>query len=326
MDLKYLVTGAAGFIGFHMSNALLERGDEVIGIDNLNEYYDPILKKARLLQLSVHEKFRFFKIDLIDYQALETLFATEKFDSVCHLAAQAGVRYSISNPFVYQKSNVEGFLNILELCRCHQPENLVYASSSSVYGGNEKMPFSVQDRTDRPISLYAATKKTNELMAYTYHHLYGMKCTGLRFFSVYGPWGRPDMALYTFSEAILGGREIELYNYGKMKRDFTYVDDIVGGIIAALDIGFEYEVLNLGNSHMVELGYFVECIEKELGLSARKAFMSLQPGDVPATCADIEYSREKLGFQPRVSIEEGVSRFIAWFKRYKAGDFDGVLP
>lgn len=314
--MKYLVTGVAGFIGFHVAQALLKQGKIVVGLDNINDYYDPRLKMARLNRLESYSDFSFIRGDLTDYSLLQRMFAESGFDQVCHLAAQAGVRYSLKNPFVYQKSNLEGFLNILELCRDFQVKNLVYASSSSVYGGNKKIPFSVEDRTDSPISLYAATKKANELMAYSYHHLYGLKCTGLRFFTVYGPWGRPDMALFKFTNAILKGDAIDVFNYGKMKRDFTYIDDIVAGVLSALEKAYDYEVFNLGNSDTVELLYFIECIENEIGIVARKNFLPLQAGDVPETFADISYSTDKLGFYPKVSIEEGVRRFIQWYKDY----------
>ncbi|NLU49558.1 MAG: NAD-dependent epimerase [Syntrophomonadaceae bacterium] len=314
--MKYLVTGAAGFIGFHVSRALLTRGDTVIGLDNLNDYYDPRLKEDRVKQLTVFSEFTFVRGDIADYSLLCELNEMHKFDKVCHLAAQAGVRYSLVNPFVYERANLLGFLNILEMCRNSGVENLVYASSSSVYGGNEKIPFSIEDRTDKPISLYAATKKANELMAYTYHHLYAMRCTGLRFFTVYGPWGRPDMALFKFTRAILNGGEIEVYNYGRMKRDFTYIDDIVRGVLAALDKDYDFEIFNLGNSQPVELGYFIECIERTLGRTARKKLLPLQPGDVEATYADIDYSTEKLGFVPKTTIEEGIRKFIEWYREY----------
>ncbi len=314
--MKYLVTGAAGFIGFHVAQALLARGDIVVGLDNLNSYYSTALKEDRLRRLDRQERFSFVRGDLIDYRLLKDLFAGKGFDKVCHLAAQAGVRYSLIDPFAYQKSNLEGFLNILELCRSFQIKNLVYASSSSVYGGNKKIPFSVQDRTDNPVSLYAATKKANELMANTYHHLYGLKCTGLRFFTVYGPWGRPDMAYFKFTKAITEGNEIEVYNYGRMKRDFTYIDDIVAGVIAALDKDYDCKLFNLGNSHPVELSLFIECIEKVLGLATRKKYLPMQPGDVEETYADIAYSTEKLGYMPSIPIEVGISKFVDWYKAY----------
>jgi len=314
--MRYFITGVAGFIGFHVARALLARSDVVVGLDNINDYYDPALKKDRLEQLEAFNNFTFIRGDLIDYSLLEYLFRKNYFDKVCHLAAQAGVRYSLKNPFVYQKSNLEGFLNILELCRNFNIKNLVYASSSSVYGTNKKIPFSEKDMTESPISIYAATKKANELMVYTYHHLYGLKCTGLRFFTVYGPWGRPDMAYFKFTRAIVEEKEIEVYNYGKMKRDFTYIDDILSGVIAALDKDYDFEIFNLGNSSPVELNYFIECIEKELGKKSRKIFLPMQVGDVEVTYADINHSRKKLGFAPRTSIEEGIEKFIKWYREY----------
>lgn len=314
--MQYLVTGAAGFIGFHLAQALLTRGDHVVGLDNMNHYYSPKLKEDRIAKLTKHKAFSFYTMDLCDFKNLQNLFSRQSLNKVCHLAAQAGVRYSLENPFVYQRSNIEGFLNILELCRRFKIENLVFASSSSVYGANEKIPFCVTDNTDRPISLYATTKKANELMAYAYHHLYGLKCTGLRFFTVYGPWGRPDMALFKFTRGILEGRTIDVYNKGNMKRDFTYIDDIVSGIVSALDKDFEWDIFNLGNSNSVSILYFIECIEKELGITAFKNYLSMQAGDVPRTYAEIEHSRDKLGFSPGVSIEEGIHRFIVWYKDY----------
>jgi len=314
--MKYLVTGAAGFIGFHTARALLERGDQVVGVDNLNEYYDPTLKYGRLKILKTYPGFNFVKLDITNYDGMDRLFGEHHFPQVCHLAAQAGVRYSLNDPFAYQKSNLEGFLNILELCRHHGVQNLVYASSSSVYGGNDKIPFSVQDKTDRPLSIYAATKKANELMAYSYHHLFGLKCTGLRFFTVYGPWGRPDMALFKFTRAILAGEEIEVYNYGQMKRDFTYIDDIVAGILAALDHAYDWEIFNLGNSNPVDLDYFIDCLEKALGRKAIRKMLPLQAGDVPETYAVIESSTMKLGFVPQTAVEAGIAEFVKWYTQY----------
>ncbi|MEN6325475.1 MAG: NAD-dependent epimerase/dehydratase family protein [Syntrophomonas sp.] len=312
----YLVTGGAGFIGFHVSKALLERGNIVIAIDNLNDYYDPNFKKARLKELEHYSNFTFTKVDLVDYAEIQRIFEEKSIDKVCHLAAQAGVRYSLENPFVYQKSNLEGFLNILELCRHSKVKNLVYASSSSVYGENQTIPFSVDDRTDKPVSLYAATKKANELMAYTYHHLYQLKCTGLRFFTVYGPWGRPDMAYFKFSRAIMEGKTIDVYNYGQMERDFTYIDDIVTGVLAALDRDYDLEVFNLGNSQPNKLEELITYLEKMLGKSAIKNYLPMQAGDVPRTYADIDYSREKLGFNPATSLESGLNRFVKWYLDY----------
>ncbi|MDY0047330.1 MAG: NAD-dependent epimerase [Thauera propionica] len=332
--MKILVTGAAGFIGMHTSQRLLARGDQVVGLDNLNDYYDPTLKEARLARLTPHEGFRFVKMDVADRAGMERLFAEEKFDRVIHLAAQAGVRYSLQNPHAYIDSNLVGFMNILEGCRHAKVQHLVYASSSSVYGGNTKMPFSERDSVDHPVSIYAATKKANELMAHTYSHLYGLPTTGLRFFTVYGPWGRPDMALFLFTKAILEGRPIDVFNHGKMKRDFTFVDDIVEGVIrtldrtAAPDAAFDsdnpapgrsnapYRVFNIGNHNPVELMAFVSAIEETLGVTAQKNFMPLQDGDVPATYADTEALNAWTGFAPATSVKDGVARFVAWYRDY----------
>ena len=330
--MKILVTGAAGFIGMHASQRLLARGDEVVGLDNLNDYYDPTLKDARLARLTPHPAFRFVKMDVADRAGMEGLFATEKFDRVIHLAAQAGVRYSLQNPQAYIDSNVVGFMNVLEGCRYSKVQHLVYASSSSVYGGNTRMPFSERDSVDHPVSIYAATKKANELMAHTYSHLYGLPTTGLRFFTVYGPWGRPDMALFLFTKAILEGRPIDVFNHGKMKRDFTYVDDIVEGVIRTLDRTAEpdaafdsdrpdpgrskapFRVFNIGNHDPVQLMDFVTAIESTLGMSAQKNFMPLQDGDVPATYADTEALNAWTGFAPATSVQDGVARFVAWYR------------
>ena len=312
----YLVTGAAGFIGFHVSRALLERGDRVIGLDNLNDYYDVSLKEARLGLLNDYQQFSFYQKDLANLEGLTEIFADNSIGFVCNMAAQAGVRYSLINPFAYQSSNLEGFLNLIHLSQEHQVENFVYASSSSVYGNNKKVPFSVQDRVDQPISLYAATKKANELVAHTYSHLYGLPCSGLRLFTVYGPWGRPDMALFIFTRAILNGQPIEVYNYGKMKRDFTYIDDIVRGVLASLDRPTPCSVYNLGNSRTVDLLYFIECIEKELGEKAEKKLLPMQPGDVAETYADISESQRDLGFQPTTKIEEGIEHFVRWYRSF----------
>ena len=332
--MKILVTGAAGFIGMHASQRLLARGDEVVGLDNLNDYYDPTLKEARLARLTPHPAFRFVKMDVADRAGMEQLFASEKFDRVIHLAAQAGVRYSLQNPQAYIDSNVVGFMNVLEGCRYSKVQHLVYASSSSVYGGNTRMPFSERDSVDHPVSIYAATKKANELMAHTYSHLYGLPTTGLRFFTVYGPWGRPDMALFLFTKAILEGRPIDVFNHGKMKRDFTYVDDIVEGVIRTLDRTAEsdptfdsdqpdpgrsnapFRVFNIGNHDPVQLMDFVTAIETTLGMSAQKNFMPLQDGDVPATYADTEALNAWTGFAPATSVQEGVARFVAWYRDY----------
>ena len=311
-----LVTGAAGFIGFHLSKGLLEKGYRVIGLDSMNEYYDVSLKKSRLEILKPYPDFLFYKEDIQNLSGLKKVFETHTIDRICNLAAQAGVRYSLENPFSYQKSNLEGFLNLLEIAREYQVQNFVYASSSSVYGSNEKVPFSVEDRVDSPVSLYAATKKANELMAHAYHHLFDFPCTGLRYFTVYGPWGRPDMALFLFTDAILNNRPIDVYNYGRMRRDFTYIDDIVDGTIAAIEKPHAYEVFNLGNSDTTELMEFIRLIEEELGMEAQKNMMPLQPGDVPATSADIQKSKEMLGFSPKTSIREGIHNFLVWYREY----------
>jgi len=318
IQMKTLVTGAAGFIGFHVARALLERGQEVIGIDNLNPYYDVSLKRGRLKLITSNPLFTFYQGDINDLATLETIFADHPIDRICSLAAQAGVRHSIQNPFVYEESNLKGFLNLLELARHSPVRNFVFASSSSVYGANRKLPLSVEDTVDTPISLYAATKKANELMAHAYSHLFDIPLTGLRYFTVYGPWGRPDMALFLFTEAIINGRPIEIYNFGKMKRDFTYIDDIVKGTIAALDNPFKYEIFNLGNSKSVELMKLIEIIEEELGIVAKKKFLPLQPGDVPETYADIEKTKRLLGFNPKTSIRSGIRSFLSWYRDYYA--------
>jgi UDP-glucuronate 4-epimerase len=332
--MKILLTGAAGFIGMHVAQRLLSRGDQVVGIDNLNAYYDPSLKQARLRELNGLAGFRFERMDVANGQALEALFAREKFDRVVHLAAQAGVRYSIDNPLAYGDSNLSGFLHLLEACRHHPVEHLVYASSSSVYGGNAKMPFSEADSVDHPVSLYAATKKANELMAHTYSHLYGIPTTGLRFFTVYGPWGRPDMAYFSFTRDILAGKPIAVFNGGKMMRDFTYIDDIVDGVVAVLDKpatpdpAFDalaphpgrarapYRVFNIGNQDPVQLGEFIETIERAIGVEAVKVYKPMQPGDVVATHADVSALREWTGVSPRTPLGVGIGRFAEWFQRY----------
>lgn len=311
-----LVSGSSGFIGFHLSLALLNQGFSVAGLDNMNHYYDPSLKQARLKILKKQAKFKFYELDLCDYKSLTQLFQQEKIKKVCHLAAQAGVRYSLENPFAYQKSNLEGFLNILECCRHHKIENLVYASSSSVYGKNELYPFSESQNVDYPISLYAATKKANELMAHTYHHLYNLPVTGLRFFTVYGPYGRPDMALFLFTKAILANQPIQVFNEGRMQRDFTYIDDIVAAIMVALEKNYPYEIFNLGNNRPVELNYFISCVEKVLGKTAIRELLPMQAGDVSKTCADISHAAAKLNYQPKTSIEEGIRHFIDWYRSY----------
>ena len=332
--MKILVTGAAGFIGSHLAKYLLNRGDEVVGLDNLNDYYDVSLKQARLKKLETQAGFRFIKLDLADRQGIAELFTQEKFEKVVNLAAQAGVRYSIVNPYAYIDSNIQGFINILEGCRHNDVKHLVYASSSSVYGANTSMPFSVHDNIDHPLSLYAASKKSNELMAHTYSHLYRLPTTGLRFFTVYGPWGRPDMAMFLFAKAILAGEPIQVFNYGKMKRDFTYIDDIVEGVVRTMDhtatinpewsgeqpdpgtSAAPYRLYNIGNNNPVELMYLIEVLEKTLGKTAEKQMMPIQPGDVPETYADVEALVADVGFKPATSIEDGVARFVEWYREY----------
>lgn len=314
--MAILVTGAAGFIGFHLCKELLKNGVSVVGYDSVNDYYDPSLKEARLKILAKSENFTFYRSDLCDFNALEKVFEKHAVQKVCNLAAQAGVRYSLINPFAYQKSNLEGFLNIIELSKRAEVKNFVYASSSSVYGNNKKLPFSVKDNVDHPISLYAASKKANELIAHTYSHLFQLPTTGLRFFTVYGPYGRPDMALFIFTKKILAGEPIDVYNNGNMRRDFTYIDDIINGIIAALDIPSDYEIFNLGNHRSENLMDFIRLIEKNLGRQAKINFAPIQPGDVPETFADIDHARKKLGFNPSTGIELGIKRFIDWYKDY----------
>jgi UDP-glucuronate 4-epimerase len=331
---KILVTGAAGFIGFHLSKRLLARGDEVVGLDNLNDYYDVILKKARLAQLEDYQNFRFIQLDIANREDIAELFTQAKFNDVVNLAAQAGIRYSIQNPYTYVDSNLVGFVNLLEGCRHHNIEHFVFASSSSVYGLNTKMPFSVHHNVDHPISLYAATKKANELMAHTYAHLYGLPTTGLRFFTVYGPWGRPDMAYFKFTKAIIENKPIDVYNYGKMRRDFTYIDDIIEGVVRVLDkipapnptwsgdspdpssSPAPYRLYNIGNNNPVELMHYIEVLEKTLGKEAEKNMLPIQAGDVSATYADIEDLEKEVGFKPKTTIEEGIEHFIEWYKHY----------
>jgi UDP-glucuronate 4-epimerase len=347
--MKILVTGTAGFIGSFVAVRLVERGDEVVGVDNINEYYDVQLKYGRLardgldrpkaeagewVKSKKYPTYRFKRMNLEDRQALQELFEKEEFDTVCHLAAQAGVRYSLVNPYSYIDANIVGFTNLLECCRHHKVKHLVYASSSSVYGLNEKYPFSVHDNVDHPISLYAATKKANELMAHTYSHLYSIPTTGLRFFTVYGPWGRPDMALFLFTKAILGNKPIDVFNHGKMKRDFTYIDDIVTGVLKILDKApagdpkwsgkdpdpsrsqGPYRIYNIGNNSPVELMEFIEAIEKALGKKAKKNFLPMQPGDVPATWADVNDLVEDFGYKPAVTVGEGVRNFVEWYREF----------
>ncbi len=322
-DLKgvtFLVTGSAGFIGFHVARALLDQGARVVGLDNFNDYYDPALKRARDAILRAHPHFHPHELDLTDQPALEGLWARFPIRRICHLAAQVGVRYSLINPRAYQKANVEGFLNILETARRFGIERLVYASSSSVYGGLTELPFSESQRVDTPISLYAATKRANELMAHAYSHLFGLATVGLRFFTVYGPWGRPDMAMWLFPEAMLAGRPIKVFNYGKMQRDFTYVDDIVAGVLAALTApGLErYEIINLGNNRAEDLMRVIHLFEQELKVAAHKELLPLQPGDVPATYADISRARAKLNFEPVTPIEVGIPRVVEWYLDYRS--------
>ena len=334
MAKKILVTGAAGFIGFHLSKKLCEGDWEVVGLDNMNNYYDVKLKNDRLSLLLPQRNFKFQKLDLVDREGMKKLFKEEGFNYVVNLAAQAGVRYSLENPYSYVDSNLTGFLNILEGCRHNPVEHIIYASSSSVYGANTKMPFSVHDNVDHPVSLYAATKKANELMAHTYSNLYKIPTTGLRFFTVYGPWGRPDMALFIFTKKIAEGKPIDVYNNGKMRRDFTYIDDIVDGIIKLIPKIPEpnpkwdsnnpdgatsfapYKLYNIGNNQPVELLRFIEVIEEKLGKKAEKNFISIQPGDVPATYADVDDLIDAVGFKPNTPIEAGITKFVEWFKRY----------
>ena len=331
--MKYLVTGAAGFIGFHVSQRLLAAGHQVVGIDNLNDYYDIGLKQARLDQLS-SVNFQFVKMDLADTLAMAALFAEQKFDRVIHLAAQAGVRYSLENPHAYAQANLVGHLNVLEGCRHNKVQHLLYASSSSVYGLNRKMPFSTDDSVDHPVSLYAATKKANELMSHTYSHLYGLPTTGLRFFTVYGPWGRPDMALFKFTKAMLEGKSIDVYNFGKMKRDFTYIDDIVEAIIRLQNVIPEpnsdwtvetgtpatssapYRVYNIGNSSPVELMDYITALEEAIGVKAEKNMMPMQPGDVLETSAETQPLYDLVGFRPQTSVKDGVKNFVDWYRAF----------
>jgi UDP-glucuronate 4-epimerase len=334
--MKVLVTGAAGFIGAFVSQALLDRGDEVVGLDNINDYYDVSLKEARLVRLQGCDGFKFVKLDLVDRPAIECLFTEERFDGVINLAAQAGVRYSIENPYAYVDSNVVGFLHLLEGCRHTGVKHFVYASSSSVYGANTHMPFSVHDNVDHPLSLYAASKKANELMAHTYSHLYGIPTTGLRFFTVYGPWGRPDMALFLFTKNILAGQPINVFNYGKHRRDFTYIEDITEGVIRVLDRPAQpnldwngatpdpgssmasWRVYNIGNNQPVELLHYIHLLEQYLGKKAEMHLLPLQPGDVPDTCANVDDLVADIEYKPKVTVEEGVRQFVDWYKNYYA--------
>ena len=335
--MKVLVTGAAGFIGMHVCERLLARGDDVVGVDNLNDYYDVALKEARLARLTPDARFRFFRLDIADREGIAALFAAERPQRVINLAAQAGVRYSLENPHSYVDSNVVGFVNILEGCRHNGVEHFVYASSSSIYGGNERMPYSEHDNVDHPVSLYAATKKANELMAHTYSHLFRLPTTGLRFFTVYGPWGRPDMAYFLFTKAILAGRPIDVFNHGKMRRDFTYIDDITEGVIRVLDRtpqadpGFDrqtpdpaaswapYRVFNIGNNQPVDLMVFITALEQALGKTATKNFLPMQDGDVPATYADTTEIVREVGFSAGTPVDEGIRRFVEWYRSYMNG-------
>ncbi|HEY2682956.1 MAG TPA: NAD-dependent epimerase [Steroidobacteraceae bacterium] len=339
--MRILVTGAAGFIGYFVSQALLERGDEVVGLDNLNSYYDPRLKQSRLELLQKHKNFRFEKLDIAERASIEALFETHKFERVVHLAAQAGVRHSIDHPHIYVDTNVTGFLHILEGCRRNGVGHLVYASTSSVYGANTHMPFAVEQNVDHPLSLYAATKKANELMAHCYSSLYGLPTTGLRFFTVYGPWGRPDMALFLFTRNILAGKPIDVFNYGKHKRDFTFVGDIAAGVIAALDHPARpdpawnsddpnpstgrapYRIYNIGNQRPVELSRYIEVLEQCLGRKAQKNLLPLQLGDVPDTVADVDALSRDVGYRPNTPIEEGVRRFVEWYREYYGAESHG---
>ena len=345
--MKILITGTAGFIGFHLAKRLLERGDEVVGIDNINDYYDVNLKYARLAETGIsreaekwhmpvrstkYPSYTFVRMNLEDRDQLMALFERGKFDNVCNLAAQAGVRYSLENPYAYIDSNIVGFVNILEACRNHNIRHLVYASSSSVYGNNTKMPLSTSDNVDHPISLYAATKKSNELMAYTYSHLYGIPTTGLRFFTVYGPWGRPDMALFLFTKAIINDEPVKIFNYGNMSRGFTYIDDIIEGVVRVIDKPpltsahtkpdpsssniAPYKIYNIGNSNPVKLMDYMEGIENALGKKAKKEFLPMQPGDVPNTYADVSDLVRDIGYKPSTKVEDGIKKFIKWYKEY----------
>ncbi|MCL5742885.1 MAG: NAD-dependent epimerase [Acidobacteria bacterium] len=332
--MKILVTGVAGFIGFYVAGRLLDRGDEVVGLDNVNDYYDVRLKEARLSRLAGRPGYRFLKLDLADRAGMECMFAEVRPQRVIHLAAQAGVRYSLQNPYAYVESNLVGFMNVLEGCRHHGVEHLAYASSSSVYGANTRMPFSVHHNVDHPLSLYAASKKANELMAHTYSHLYKLPTTGLRFFTVYGPWGRPDMALFLFTKAILEGRAIDVFNEGRMRRDFTYIDDIVEGVVRVTDrvpqpdaawssespdpgtSAAPYRIYNIGNNSPVELMHLIRVLEQAIGRKAELRMLPMQPGDVPATYADVDDLMRDVGFKPATPIEEGVRRFVAWYREF----------
>jgi len=314
MEKRVLITGAVGFIGFHLTRALLEKGDDVMGVDNINDYYSPILKKDRLRSLKKYPRFDFKKVDISHRKELAEIFNQFNPNVVVNLAAMAGVRHSIEDPYSYVDSNLVGFLNIIELCRHAGVEAFVYASSSSVYGGNQKSPFSVGDQVDSPLSLYAATKKANELIAHSYSHLYGLHTTGLRFFTVYGPWGRPDMAMYIFADKISKGEEIRVFNNGVMKRDFTYIDDIVSGIMVAITSNYQCEIFNLGSNKSIELMKMIELVEMNIGKKAKIIYEPMQPGDVPESLADIHKSSELLGYFPTTNIEDGIKKFVQWYK------------
>lgn len=311
-----LITGIAGFIGSNTAKQLLARGDKIIGLDNFNDYYDPTLKERRISEFLVGSDFKLYRIDIADKVSLAKVFEENKIDKICHLAAQAGVRYSLTNPDIYLQANIIGTNNLLELAQKNGIKDFVFASSSSVYGGNTKIPFSESDNVDRPISLYAATKKANELQAYVYHHLYGLNCFGLRFFTVYGPWGRPDMAYYKFTSNILNDQPIDVYSGGHHERDFTYIDDIVSGIVSALDNCSGYEIFNLGHNQPVELEHFISIIENKLNKKAVKNYLPPQSGDMEETYANIDKAKKFLGYQPKVGIEEGIEKFLIWYKKY----------
>ncbi len=313
---KILITGSSGFIGMHLSKSLLEDGFIVSGIDNMNDYYDVSIKEARLELLLKHNKFSFTNIDISNFEHVKSVFENFKPEMVVNLAAQVGVRYSLKNPHAYIQSNVVGFTNIIEACRIYDIAGLIYASSSSVYGGNKSIPFSISDRVDNPLSIYAASKKSNELIAHTYNHLYGLNTTGLRFFTVYGPWGRPDMAMYIFANKIINRKEIQVFNHGKMQRDFTYIDDIINGVRASIEKNYPCEVFNLGNNRCENLMDMIGYIEKGLGKKAVINFMDIQPGDIEKTFADIDHARKKLNYEPKTSIPEGIPKFIEWYKLY----------
>lgn len=315
--MKYLITGTAGLIGFSLAKVLLEKGEEVVGVDNFNSYYDVKLKEDRNKILEGYGNFKLYRLDISHLEELKKVFEENKFDKVCHLAAQAGVRYSIDNPYVYADANLVGFVNMINLTKDSGIKQFVYASSSSVYGDTSKVPFSEEEDVSKPISLYAATKKANELMAYTYHHLFGMKTIGLRFFTVYGPWGRPDMAIFKFAQSMSKGEEIPVYNYGKdMRRDFTYIDDIVDGIVKALDCDYDYEIFNLGKGSPDELGEMIDLVEKHMGIKAKKNLLPMQPGDVIETYSDTSKAKKMLKYNPAVTLDEGIKKFAEWFKEY----------